>query len=72
MLVELFKPIMHTLMLVWKHSKYYNTAARLVVLMREICNDIIMQARWPSAASPACRIHRRPPAPCLAARLSDG
>ena len=44
MLVELFKPIMHTLMLVWKHSKYYNTAARLVVLMREICNDIIMQA----------------------------
>ena len=44
MLVELFKPIMHTLMLVWKHSKYYNTAARLVVLMREICNDLIMQA----------------------------
>lgn len=43
-LVELFKPIIHTLMLIWKHSKHYNTAARLVVLMREISNDLIMQA----------------------------
>lgn len=43
-LVELFKPIIHTLMLIWKHGKHYNTAARLVVLMREISNDLIMQA----------------------------
>jgi dynein heavy chain len=40
---ELFKPMMHLLMLTWKHSRYYNSAARLVVLMREICNDLITQ-----------------------------
>jgi dynein heavy chain len=43
-LVELFKPIMHILLLIWKNSKYYNTPARLVVLMREICNALITQA----------------------------
>ena len=43
-LTELFKPIFHSLLLIWKHSKHYNTAARLVILMREICNDLIMQA----------------------------
>eukprot|EP00232_Nephroselmis_pyriformis_P019075 CAMPEP_0182900652 /NCGR_PEP_ID=MMETSP0034_2-20130328/28990_1 /TAXON_ID=156128 /ORGANISM="Nephroselmis pyriformis, Strain CCMP717" /LENGTH=4527 /DNA_ID=CAMNT_0025034901 /DNA_START=131 /DNA_END=13711 /DNA_ORIENTATION=+ len=40
----LFKPIMHTILLIWKNSKYYCTPARLVILMREICNDLIMQA----------------------------
>ncbi len=44
-LVDLFKPIMHTCMLIWKHSNYYNTAARFVTLLRQICNDIIMQVR---------------------------
>ncbi len=42
-LVDLFKPIFHTLMLIWKHSKYYNNAARFVTLMQEMCNDLIMQ-----------------------------
>jgi len=42
-LAELFKPIMHLLLLTWKHSRYYNSAARLVVLMQEICNDLILQ-----------------------------
>ncbi len=37
--------VVHLIMLVWKHSKHYNTPARLVVLMREICNDLIRQAR---------------------------
>jgi dynein heavy chain, axonemal len=46
-LAELFKPIMHLIMLIWKHSKYYNNAARFVTLMREICNDLIMQVRDP-------------------------
>ena len=32
-------------MLIWKHSRYYNSPSRLVVLMREICNDLIEQAR---------------------------
>ena len=43
-LSELFLPIMHTIMLVWKNSNYYNSSVRIVVLMREICNDLIMQA----------------------------
>ncbi|CEL96675.1 unnamed protein product [Vitrella brassicaformis CCMP3155] len=43
-LPKLFEPIMHLLLLTWKHSKFYNTAARLVVLVRELCNTIIAQA----------------------------
>ena len=43
-LVQLFKPIIHTLLLIWKHSKYYRVASSFVVLFREICNDLIMQA----------------------------
>lgn len=42
--VELFKPMMHIILLIWKNSKHYNTPARLVVLMREICNSLIEQA----------------------------
>lgn len=41
---QVFGPIMHTILLIWKHSQHYNTAPRLVVLMREICNAIIDQA----------------------------
>jgi dynein heavy chain len=40
-----FDAILHTILLIWKYSKYYNTPARLVVLMREICNVIITQAQ---------------------------
>jgi dynein heavy chain len=43
-LVELFKPMMHIILLVWKNSQHYNTPARLVVLIREICNSLINQA----------------------------
>ena len=43
-LTDVFRPIVHQIMLVWKHSQFYNTPARLVVLMREICNDLIRQA----------------------------
>ena len=39
-----FIPIMHTILMIWEHSEYYNTPARLVVLIREICNAIIFQA----------------------------
>ena len=44
-LIRLFKPILHTILLIWKHSEHYNSAPRLVVLMREICNALINQAR---------------------------
>lgn len=43
-LVNHFRPIIHLVLLVWKSSAYYNTPARLVVLMREICNTLIRQA----------------------------
>ncbi len=39
-----FRPIMHTILLIWKESSYYNTPARLCVLIREICNALIWQA----------------------------
>lgn len=40
----LFKPIVHTILLVWKNSDHYNKPMRLVVLIRMICNAIINQA----------------------------
>ena len=43
-LIELFKPMFHTMLLIWKHSGYYNTSAKMVTLIREMCNDLIMQA----------------------------
>lgn len=43
---------MHTILLIWKRSKFYNTPPRLVVLIREICNAIIYKAR-DSASGPA-------------------
>jgi hypothetical protein len=33
--------MMHTVLLIWKTSKTYNTNARLVCLIREICNALI-------------------------------
>ena len=42
--VELFKPMLHIILLIWKNSKHYNTPGRLVVMMREICNSLIIQA----------------------------
>lgn len=41
----MFRPMMHLLLLVWKHSKSFNSAGRMVTLIREICNDLIMQVR---------------------------
>ncbi len=42
---ESFVPIMHTILLIWTYSQHYNTPARLLVLIREICNAIIYQCR---------------------------
>ena len=44
-IAELFVPIMHTILLIWTYSSYYNTPARLLVLIREICNAIINQCK---------------------------
>ncbi|CAG9462750.1 unnamed protein product [Pedinophyceae sp. YPF-701] len=43
-LVDFFRPMMHLVLLVWKRSKYYNTPNRLVILIREVCNDLIAQS----------------------------
>ena len=34
-------PMMHVICLIWSHSKYYNTPARIIVLLQEICNLLI-------------------------------
>ena len=42
-LPQLYKPIVHTILLIWKNSDHYNKPMRLVVLLRMICNSIINQ-----------------------------
>jgi dynein heavy chain len=41
---SLFDGVLHTILLIWRYSKYYNTPTRLAVLIREICNTLIKQA----------------------------
>jgi hypothetical protein len=64
-----FSVLMHTLMFIWKHSKFYNTPSRLVVLMREVCNDLIKQVSRRRACCwlwlLLCRHWRAVPAVCL-------
>ncbi|RQM21208.1 hypothetical protein B5M09_003796 [Aphanomyces astaci] len=43
-LVGIFRPILHSILLVWKWSRFYNSPPRLVVLMRQICNELIRKA----------------------------
>jgi dynein heavy chain len=43
-LPKLYDGIMHTILLIMKCSKYYNTPVRLIVPIRQICNTIINQA----------------------------
>lgn len=37
----LLKPMMHCVCLTWANSKYYCQSARLIVLLRQICNLLI-------------------------------
>ena len=39
-----FKPTMHTLLMIWKHSKFYNTPPALALMVRMLCNDVIEKA----------------------------
>lgn len=32
------KPIMHVLLMIWKHSKFYNTPPALALIIRMLCN----------------------------------
>jgi len=38
----IFRPILHLMTLVWQHCKYCTTSL-IIVLLRQICNDIIQQ-----------------------------
>ena len=42
---EHLKPIMHVLLMIWKHSKFYNTPPNLALLMRMLCNSVIEKSR---------------------------
>jgi len=56
-----FRPTMHAIVLIWKHSRFYNTPARLATLVREICNELIDQARkYGARASAHSRALRSP------------
>jgi dynein heavy chain len=39
-----FDGVLHTILLIWRYSKYYNTPTRMAVLIREICNTVISKA----------------------------
>lgn len=41
---QVFQPILHTILLIWKKSNFYNVPTRLVVLIRELCNELIRQS----------------------------
>nr|XP_051708760.1 dynein axonemal heavy chain 11 isoform X1 [Oryctolagus cuniculus] len=42
---RLVAPLFHTIRLIWSHSKFYNTPARVIVLLQQFCNLFIDQAR---------------------------
>ena len=42
---RLLRPMMHCVCLIWGHSKYYCSAARIIVLRQELCNLLIKSAR---------------------------
>ena len=39
------RPLMHCVCLVYSHSTFYNTPARVIVLMQETCNLLIESGR---------------------------
>ncbi|XP_067673689.1 dynein beta chain, ciliary-like [Haliotis asinina] len=43
--IPMLAPLFHTTCLVWANSKYYNTPARIIVLLQEICNMEIEMAK---------------------------
>jgi dynein heavy chain len=41
---SLLKPIMHVLLMIWKHSRFYNTPPSLALMLRMLCNKIMEKA----------------------------
>ena len=44
-LPEVFGALMQTMLLVWRHSKYFNTSAKLLALLRRLGNSLLSQAK---------------------------
>lgn len=46
--------VLHTLCFIWATSEHYNTPSRIIVILREFCNQIIdmVASPWPVAAAP--------------------
>ena len=44
-IVPQLRPLMHTVCLVYSHSTFYNSPARIIVLMTETCNLLIGMGR---------------------------
>lgn len=42
-MIQQFPPLLHVIMLIWNHSKFYNVPGRVIVILQEICNEIIEQ-----------------------------
>ena len=49
--IPMLGPMMHTVCLVWANSRFYNTPARIIVLLQEMCNMIIDMVSLGSASS---------------------
>lgn len=42
-----FNGVLHGILLIWRHSQFYNTPTRLAVIIRQVCNAVITQAmKW--------------------------
>lgn len=42
---DAFGPLMQTMLLVWRHSQYFNTATKLLALLRRLGNSVIGHAK---------------------------
>ncbi|KAI5645013.1 dynein heavy chain and region d6 of dynein motor domain-containing protein [Phthorimaea operculella] len=41
----LFRPLFHVICMIWRDSKYYCSSSKLMVLLKQICNLLIYQAK---------------------------
>lgn len=58
-LLEVFGPLMQTMLLIWTHSRHFNSPVKLLALMRRLCNALVVHARayMPGADPRRSRLH---------------
>ncbi|KAK6645275.1 hypothetical protein RUM43_001551 [Polyplax serrata] len=44
-IIPQLKPLLHTVCLIWANSKYYCNSAKIIVLIKQLCNLLIEQAQ---------------------------